>query len=39
MLSTMPRAPRSLCSQIKATDCEKFSSASEGIAISKLLAR
>src|SRR5579862_935209 len=38
LLSTMPSAPLSLCSQIRVTLCAKLPSASEGIATSKLLA-
>ena len=34
LLSTMPSAPRSLCSQIRVTLCEKWLSVSDGIATS-----
>src|SRR5882672_4931481 len=39
LLSTMPRAPLSLCSHTRVTLCVKLPSASEGMATSRLLAR
>src|SRR5882724_6576403 len=39
LLSTIPSAPLSVCSQMSATVCEKFGSVSEGIAISRWLVR
>ena len=35
LLSTMPSAPLSVCSQMSATVCAKFGSVSGGIAISR----
>ena len=37
LLMTMPKAPSSVCSQIRVTVVEKFGSAMPGIAISKWL--